>query len=282
MRDRIIELRDRFPRVAIGPAAAQWAEAILILLLIVQAARLFWSVVTPVGMYGEWRERSPALLPPAAQQALFTAFDPFFRTEQAAGGGQVTGLALQLFGIRINEGSGQGSAIIATPDGVQASYAVGDEIMPGVVLKQVVYDHVVIERGSVQENLYIDQSSAASPDEAQEGGDGEGAPEGAGAPAAGAGSLTAEMIQQGIAFSPRTENGRVTGIVASPTGDEEAFSMAGLRPGDIITQVNGQPVTSAGDLQRLAAQVRPGARLSLMVERGAATVPIAVVLSGGR
>lgn len=281
MRDRIIEFRDRFPRVAIGPAAAQWAEAILILLLIVQSARLFWAVVTPIGMYGEWRERSPALLPPSAQQALFTAFDPFFRTEQAAGGGQVTGLALQLFGIRINEGSGQGSAIIATPDGVQASYAVGDEIMPGVVLKQVVYDHVVIERGSVQENLYIDQSSAA-PEEAQVAGDGGVAPAAAGAPAAGAGSLTAEMVQEGIAFSPRTENGRVTGIVASPTGDEEAFSMVGLRPGDVITQVNGQPVTSAGDLQRLAAQLQPGARLSLMVERGAATVPIAVVLSGGR
>ncbi|MBU0775953.1 MAG: secretion system protein C, partial [Alphaproteobacteria bacterium] len=129
----------------------------LIALLALQLVRLAWVVVTPVGSFGPWEGRQAQLLPPAARQALFASFDPFFRSgaPQTAGKGVVTSLALTLYGIRLNEGSGLGSAIIAAPDGVQNSFAVGDEVLPGVVLKSVSFDHVTIDRGGAEEQIFL-------------------------------------------------------------------------------------------------------------------------------
>ncbi len=273
MQFRLISGADR-PRRGVGLGVlARWVEAALLLVLIVQLARLLWAIVTPVGMFGQWESRQPQMLAPAQRDALFTAFDPFFRSAPAGdSSAQITSLSLTLFGTRINEASGQGSAIIATPDGVQSSFAVGDEIMPGVLLKQVAFDHVVLDRGGAVETLFIDQSGdGAATAEAEA--------SGATPPGASGGTLTGAMISEGVAFAPRVDGGRITGIVVSPKNAGDIFARAGFRPGDIVTQVNGRPITSAADIQGLQAQLRPGARLSLMVERGAATVPIAVILS---
>src|SRR3546814_7481104 len=88
-------------------------------LLVLQGARLLWAVVTPIGSYGAWEGRQAQIPEAAARQVLFATFDPFFRAGQPASGREVvvTSLALQVYGIRLNEGSGLGSAIIETPDG---------------------------------------------------------------------------------------------------------------------------------------------------------------------
>ena len=152
--------------------------------------------------------------------------------------------------------------------------------MPGVVLKAVLFDHVTIDRGGAEEQVFLDQSQPAS----AAGGPG-GAPEGDMAPGEGAPSPvpgrdapSADAVKRDIGFSPRTQNGRVTGLVLSPKGP--GFQNAGFQAGDIVTQINGQPIGSAGDLASLQNQIVPGARLSLTVERGAVTVPINLILQG--
>src|SRR3546814_5093412 len=67
-------------------------------------------------------------------------------------------LGLTLYGVNINDATGGGSAIIAAVDGEQASYAVGDEIAPGVRLAGVGFDQVTLDRGGAQESLFLDQS----------------------------------------------------------------------------------------------------------------------------
>lgn len=152
----------------------RWLEWLLIAVLLIQLARLLWALATPVGPFGDWRARQPVIVGADARRALFAGFDPFFRAESPGQGAsaQVTALALQLFGTRMNEGSGQGSAIVAGSDGVQASYAVGDEIAPGVRLKAVAFDHVVIDRGGIEEKLFIDQSGGSGAEVAPPAGDG--------------------------------------------------------------------------------------------------------------
>ncbi|WP_260583779.1 PDZ domain-containing protein [Sphingopyxis sp. PET50] len=86
-------------------------------------------------------------------------------------------------------------------------------------------------------------------------------------------------LKSGVGFVPRSENGRVTGVVVQPQGDGATFRAAGLRPGDVIRGINGRPIGSAGDAAALANQFAPGARLSLEVERGAEVVPIAIFVS---
>lgn len=141
-----------------GPLA--WLEIVLLVALAVQIARLVWTIVAPVGPLGDWRPPQPAAMTAEARMALLARFDPFFRGGGGAQGpAAVTSLALKLYGIRMNEASGQGSAIIATPDGIQSSIAVGQEITPGVKLTSVAIDHVVIDRGGTAETLYLDQST---------------------------------------------------------------------------------------------------------------------------
>lgn len=151
---RLSRLFRRLPRVSL----LSLAELLLLALLAIQCARLFWAIAAPIGPLGAWR---PAAGPDAARgkAALASGFDPFFRIN---GGGPavVTSLQLKLFGVRVDEATGRGSAIIAGPDNVQTSYSVGDPIQPGVTLKAVRYDSVTIERGGAQETLYLDQSRA--------------------------------------------------------------------------------------------------------------------------
>ena len=69
---------------------------------------------------------------------------------RAGGPVVVTSLNLKLYGVREDRATGRGSAIIALPDGRQLSFAVGEEIMPGVTLTAVGFDNVTISRGGAR------------------------------------------------------------------------------------------------------------------------------------
>ena len=257
-----------------------WVEILLIGLLAVQAARLVWAVLTPVGAVGLWQPEQPGI--GGSPRAILQGFDPFFRISggDAAGPVAVTDLQLTLFGIRIDEAQGGGSAIIAGPDGVQQSVGVGQEIMPGVRLKAVAFDHVTIDRGGVPQDLFIVQPEQAAVPAVPVGppliG---GAPPVSLAPV-GPQGLTAARLRSDIGVIPRIDDGRVSGLSVRAQGDGAAFRAAGLRDGDVITQVGGKPVASAADLERLGTQFARGGTLSLTVERGSDTVPLAITIAG--
>ncbi|RDV06330.1 PDZ domain-containing protein [Sphingorhabdus pulchriflava] len=249
------------------------ADAVVGLALVfaaIQAARLFWVLVTPIAPIGDWRPSAVNVVPASERGALFGGFDPFFRTEQVSADTEVvTSLPLTLFGIRTNEASGGGSAIIAGADGVQNSWSVGETIMPGATLHSVAFDHVVISNNGVLEKMYIDQSVPAenvTPNSIEP------TPEPTSEPAV---KLNAQTLQQSVGLNPRNEGGKVTGLVVSAKDDGTMISAAGLQKGDVITSVNGRPVSAAAEL---AAQLRPGARLTLEIERGAQKLPVALIL----
>lgn len=267
----------RRPR-ADGYAIVQY---ILLAALAIQIARLFWAVVTPIGPLGAWGGADSPGVAAQARAAALTGFDPFFRLQGGDGSAVVTALPLTLYGVRMNEATGRGSAIIAGPDKVQASYAVGDTILPGVTLKAVAFDSATILRGDVEETLFIDQSGPvpAAPVPANDGAV-DASLDGAAPPAAGAAALTAVQIQSGIAFMPRMAGGRTTGFTVRAQGTGEAFRVAGFREGDVITAVNGRPVTAEDDLQRIAASLSGGGNIGVSVERGSDVVPIAIRVAG--
>lgn len=121
------------------------------MLLGLQAARLIWLLIAP----------APAVAPSAATAAkpvdwtvlaTFDAFGVGRGAEPGAGTGEQEVLGLRLFGLRAG-GPGGGSAIIAGADGVQRSYAVGEQVAPGVVLAAVSPDHVLLARGDTRSVL---------------------------------------------------------------------------------------------------------------------------------
>ncbi len=256
----------------------------LVAVLVIQLVRLLFAIVTPAAPLGDWRPRAPEDMAAAAKAQLFARVDPFYRNLPTGEGASnaVTALQIGLFGIRMNMGSAAGSAIIAGTDGIQNSIGVGEEIQPGVRLVAVHFDHVEIDNSGKRELLYIDQADAPGGANAVAAAGSTGsAPMATNAALSGAIPLSPQSLRAGISFSPRSESGRVTGIALGQQGDGSAFQAAGFRNGDVIRAINGRPVTSASDAAGIAAQLQPGVRLSLDVERGAGTVPIAIIIPNG-
>ncbi len=242
-------------------------ELLLLAALAVQVARVVWTLVTPVGPLGAWRPAEPAV--PTAPGDVLSGFDPFFRVgAPAAGPAVVTTLQLQLFGTRLDDATGRGSAIIAGPDGVQESVAVGEEIQPGVVLKAVAFDHVTIERGGADEDLFLDQSSSVAPTTTP-----------AGAPQSGGAPVTVDRLRAEIGFIPRLDEGRVSGLVVRSQGSGTVFRQAGLRDGDIITGIAGRQISDASDLERIGAEFAGGGNIPIIVERGGGTLPLSIAVA---
>lgn len=257
-------------------------ELLLFGILAIQCARLFWAIVTPVGPLGDWRVAQPGA--GGSPVAILRGFDPFFRVSGAQSGATaVTSLQLTLFGTRIDDAGGLSSAIIAGPDGVQNSIGLGEEIVPGVRLKAVAFDHVTIDRGGKAEELYIDQSggpalgAAATPPAAA-------APPMAPAPGSAAAGMppgvTAAQLRSDIGFTPRIDGGRITGMVVRSQGSGATFRAMGLKDGDVVTAAGGRAITGPGDVDRLFSGLTPGSSLSITVERGGQTLSLTTTIRG--
>lgn len=264
----------RLPRTNVYSAL----ELLLLAGLAAQCARLFWVLATPVGPLGAWQPVQPGFN--GSPTAMLQGFDPFFRL--SGGDGKtavVTSLQLTLFGTRTNEATGAGSAIIAGPDGVQTSYAVGEEISPGIKLKSVAFDHVIIDRGGAEENLFIDQSDAVVPVSP---------PPVTGPsmlsnpppPLAGGKGVTPAQLRTDIGFIPRVDGGRVSGLTVRPLGSGALFRQAGLNEGDVITAIGGRPVTGQGDFEQLGASVGKGGSVPVTVQRGNQTLSLTITIAG--
>src|SRR5690606_795398 len=71
LRPRSQSARDLTPRLILGLIGA---------LLIWQCVRLLWALLVPLSPLGAWQPATALIAPPAERRALFTAFDPFFRS----------------------------------------------------------------------------------------------------------------------------------------------------------------------------------------------------------
>lgn len=243
-------------------------EAALLALIALQCARLIWTALTPVGPIGDWRAAGSG--PQPASAYALGDFDPFFRLSGAAGTVTVTSLNLKLFGIRQDQATGQGSAIIAGSNGEQKSVAVGEEIEPGVTLKAVGFDSVTISRSGADEQLFMDQSQAPATV----------------TPPLAPAAPTAPVIQPStsvepggppvppsklypneVSMAPRMNGAQLTGVTVSPQGLGDGFRALGLAPGDVVLAVNGRRIQSADQVKAMADQLA-SARVTLQVERG--------------
>ena len=270
---RARRLLRRVPAVNLYSAA----ELLLLALLALATARLIWAVATPVGPLGDWRPATPVAA--GVPGDTLASFDPFFRLDADSGPATVTSLQLVLFGTRIDEAQGGGSAIVAGPDGVQKSVAVGEELAPGVRLKAVAFDHITLDRGGAEEDLFLDQSGGARPVQPGAAVSVAPSPTGAGAPSA---TVPVDQLRREIGFIPRIDAGRVSGLVVRPQGSGDVFRQAGLREGDVVITIAGRPIQGADDIDRIAIDFKGGGNIPLTVERGTQTLPLAITVAPGR
>ena len=74
------------------------------------------------------------------------------------------------------------------------------------------------------------------------------------------------------------DESNATGGVVSQVEPDSPGAKAGLQVGDVITEIDGQKVSDAGELQVLVGQKQPGSKITLKVLRDGKTMTIPVTL----
>lgn len=148
MSNRLNELMYRH-RLA---APASWLALLgVVLLLIWVASKWTW-------LFWQWQEPLPEAVPgmvqnvtptvPAASLSkwhLFGNAEPL-QDNRALANAPNTQLQLSLLGVWAGKDPKVGRAMIANAEGVESSVATGREVVPGVILDQVLRDRVVLTR----------------------------------------------------------------------------------------------------------------------------------------
>lgn len=247
------------------PPAQLWADAsrvvppwVCLLLVIVigwQLARIGWLLVP---------SSEPAGLPPvpassrAAPESsvssvsvdrivaaeLFgkvTADEPVAIVEQEDA--PDTQLSLELKGTVSASDADRALAIIAERGGAERVYFVGDAVPGGASLHAVYPDRVLLRRAGRLEALRLprsDESAATRPAAAVRA-----APAPTRTPTPRAATVQ-EVVRQGAAAlteiirpQPVFKDGRQQGYRVYPGRQRQQFAQLGLRPGDLVTQING-------------------------------------------
>jgi general secretion pathway protein C len=250
-------------------------ELVLAAVLAVQLARLIMIVAEP---RIETPEAPPtAVAGPALDYSVFQRFDAFFRTgapsslaeASAAGASQ-----MRLYGLRSN-GAGGGSAIIGLADGRQVSVFVGEEVEPGLVLREVGPDYVTLGRGASVSRLVFGDipfgvpSPPPPPLEPQTITPESVAPTPSPAAASGAPVDPAQLVAQ-ASLRPRFQGMKISGFTVASSSGGPALKAAGLRPGDVILAINGQTLDSLEKIATLRAQLASATSAEIRFERGGA------------
>lgn len=267
----------------------------LVLLVIYQLARLTWQLIPapPVPEAGgrtptEAVARTPAASAPDRPRAgqiaewhLFGRADP---GTAPGGGGRAapidapeTRLNLTLRGLYATEDPARARAIIAAPNGEERSYRVDDELPGGAELSAIYADRIILLRNGRHETLRLPREAL-----------GAGAASGSSRkvdPNPRAGEILAEyrgmMETNPRALTdlmrpvPANENNRFAGFRLYPGNRPELFQQLGLRPGDLVTRVNGVELDSATRAAEVLQSLRDSQQITLQVQRGNQTLDLA-------
>lgn len=288
---------NRIASVAGGLRRLSWgarteARAVLLveigltIALAVVAGRLFWTILAPL------EGPSPgAVIPgasPAQADAVVAPGDPFRIAGVAAVELQEgptleevaeTSLNLTLHGTWTDEGGG--SAVIATPDGLQKRYQAGETIVQDATLERIFRDQVTILRSGVRESLrMLNRQDPGSNAPARQGP----TPPPASPQLRNVAPASVKMQELGflgdqvlVMAQPRANGG--IAVTLEPLGETEDFEALGLRSGDRLVAIAGAPV--GADLLSDATRLAEAANLpqiEITVERNGQNVPVRIQL----
>lgn len=181
-----------------------------------------------------------------------------------------TRLDLNLLGILSATAERGSRALIGTSNGEEKPFAIGDDVVRGVRLQAIFPDRVILARGSQLETLRLDKDApskalAAVSNEQP-------------VPATDTGRMLTTIRQEllndpsraseYIRVQPASSGGQLRGYRLYPGRDRGAFNAVGLRPGDLVTQVNGIQLNDANTALQMLGQLSQAGSVSLVVERG--------------
>jgi len=266
-----------------GRSLPRVAEICLAILLAQALAILAWEFV-PGPEDGGWRPptvAASAIAPSAsgpdvegiASAHLFGEYqapDPALSDLNDA---PDTRLDLTLLGILASATEGGSRALISSSNGEEKPYAIGDEVVRGAKLQAIFPDRIILARAGQLETLRLNKDAPGKP-----------LPSDSHAAAAGGtiGADTTQMLSnireellsdpsraaEYIRIQPASNGGQLRGYRIYPGRDRAAFNAVGLRPGDLVTQVNGIQLNDANTALQMLGQLGQSNNITVMVERG--------------
>ena len=254
--------------------------ALLSALLIARGASWFmqWRAEPPVPAAATAPQNAADVVPEAApdyadlaQLHLFgvaeTAPRPPPKTEIPE-----TRAQLKLHGVFVD--GEQSGAIIGAHNGRQHFVPLHGQLPGGAKLKEVHADRVVIERNGRDEALRFPKTKALAAGHAEptlESTQAAGAQPVALTDLAGA---AAGDLARHLRIFPVQDNDTFVGYRILPGRDRDLYQRLGLRPGDIITEVDGQAVAEPADADGFQRQLTTHNEVTLTVRRGAETLQV--------
>jgi len=281
---------------ASGARISGWLLAALAAVL---SAQLTWQILAPAdplsvpAVKHDWREPTHRSPPESASSILHGLPNwPLFGTPQAAPpptavAAPDTQLNLRLLGILASDPipSGSGFAIIAEGNGPERLFGVGDRIGTAGAIVQTVYpDRVILDRNGRLETLRFPST------------DSRGSPAAltslsavrtaASSPATQSASVETgadpvlrrsqwlenpESLLRAVQARPVLRGGQLHGLTLRPTQNAREFEQAGLEPGDVLTSVNGVPISAIQAPEQLFEELARATQIQLTVERAGET-----------
>ncbi len=261
---------------------------IVVLMLVVLvawlAARLLWALA-PVPAAARWQVPAAAPLVETGRRADLPALvdQHLFGSYQRSPDGQnlaeapETRLSLSLLGILASSPDNESRALIGSSDGDEKPYAIGDDVIRGVRLQAIFADRVVLARDGTLETLRLNKD----------------APSTAPAPMARIPSGTEQTLtrirdevmsdpgkaSQYIRVQPANVDGQLKGFRVYPGRERGAFNDLGLRPGDLVTSVNGIQLDDSQKALQMLTELSKANSISLTVERAGQTQNFNVTLN---
>jgi general secretion pathway protein C len=195
-----------------------------------------------------------------------------------------TSMPLVLAGVLALQDPSQGMAILGPTPTQGKLYSVGAAVPGGARLHAVYPDHVVLDRGGTLESLVLPRKTAAS----------------APPPASMAAQLPAASApppaQRIQAIAQRRNSGILGGLIRAQAvfqqgrlqgyrifpgtrADPEVFSQLGLRPGDMITAVNGTMLDDANRANEILETLSSASSARLGLIRNGTQVDVSVDLA---
>ncbi|HEX5340059.1 MAG TPA: type II secretion system protein GspC [Gammaproteobacteria bacterium] len=193
---------------------------------------------------------------------------------QNASNAPETTLDLTLSGIAADSYRHESRAIIVS-GGKQQTYGVGAQLPGGAVIKDILPDRVLLSLNGRIESLRLPKLS---------GGDNSATPAfstprpqttrpPSGPPPANLGQLRHQVMQHPerlldvVRAMPVMENGKFVGYRVFPAGNPRLFAQMGLKPGDVVTAVNGISLDNPADSMRILSKLKTSDQVSITFTR---------------
>ena len=267
-------------------------NALLVLAIGCAVARLLWLLL-PVPAAGQWRPPPPPVASVAATSSgsnleaivashLFGMYQAPTTTESLSAAPE-THLNLTLLGILSGSSEHDSRALIGQQAGEEAPYSIGQDVVHGVSLQAIFPDRVILSRNGSLETLRLDKDAPSK------GGVNPGVADAGDAPVVGGGAGLGQIREQILADPSKASDyirvqpataaaGGTKGYRIYPGKDRTIFNNAGLRPGDLVTAVNGIQLDDGQKALQTLNDLKGAGSVTVTLERGGQTQTVNVTL----